>query len=236
MKEGFLSFFLAFCSWPRMLIEVFTRTHFGERYFSFSGVMTVFTVLAILPMTSRFGNLFGYSIAAFWGHYFTWYLFLAGFLYMSIQRRNEIKRQPSVFDFGHFSLSTGHIHPHFLTLEFGGKPVTVRAIETFWEPGIFFILGFTLWMSEQLIGFVIVIASIIYSLSYRAAYYNGDQAIMDKIDEIICSEELTKAIVEGRDSTETRGFNFYGRRPADPDAQRRMAEMLTEIDEIVEAF
>ena len=114
IKEAVLSFFLAFCSWPRMLIEVFIRKNFGERYFSFSGAMTIFTILAILPLMNPFSRL--YNATAFWAHFLTWYLYLAGFLYMVIQRRNEIRQLPSVYDFGRFSLSTGHIHPQFLSL------------------------------------------------------------------------------------------------------------------------
>jgi len=233
-KEAFLSFFLAFCSWPRMLIEMFIRSNQGERYFSLSGAIAVFTILAILPQLIPFDRVYGAS--AFWGHFLTWYGYLAGFLYMTLKRHNEIKHLPSVFDFERFSLSTGNFHPHFESLDFNGKPVTPRAIETFWEPAVFFAGGFVLWMAEQPIGFFIVICSIIYSLSYRAQYYLSDQSIMDKIDEMICSEELGRSLIEGRNASETRGFRFYGHRPADPETRRRMADMLSEMEETVEAF
>ena len=88
-------------------------------------------------------------------------------------------------------------------------------------------------MSEQLIGFILVICSIVYSLSYRAAYYQGDQFVMDKIDEMICNEELVKSFVEGRTPDETRGFNFYGRRPADPETRRRVAETFVEDETVI---
>jgi hypothetical protein len=56
---------------------------------------------------------------------------------------------------------------------------------------------------------------------------------MDKIDEMICNEELVKAFVEGRSPDETRGLNYYGRRPADPEARRRIAETFIEEETVV---
>jgi uncharacterized membrane protein HdeD (DUF308 family) len=233
LKEGFLSFFLAFCSWPRMLIEVFIRKNQGERYFSFSGALTLLIILTLLPLFSPFSQLYGSSFTSFLGIFLTWYLYLAGFLYMTIQRRNEIKRLPSVYDFGRFSLSTGYIHPQFRTLEFMGKPFSIRTIETLLEPGVFGVAGFVLWMSGQPIGFILLVSGIFYSFSYMAAYHQGDNFVMDKIDEMICNEELVKAFVEGRSPDETRGLNYYGRRPADPEARRRIAETFIEEETVV---
>ncbi len=238
LKEGLLAFFLAFCSWPRLLLEVFIRKNFGERYFSFSTAMTVAFILALLPLIylEAYSRLFRSSEGlTFIGHFTTWYVYLAGFLYMCFQRNEEIKHLPSVFDFGRFSLSTGEIHPRFRELTFSGVPATIRTIEIWLEPLPFAIGGFLLWIFGQPIGFIILVSSIFYSLSYAGAYHQGDHFIMDKIDEMICNEEMVSAFVEGRDSSETRGVSFYGRRPADPETRRRLAE--TFVDEnVVEAL
>ncbi|QMW01692.1 hypothetical protein [Spirosoma foliorum] len=239
IKELFLSFFLAFFSWPRLLLEVFIRKNFGERYFSFSGAVMLLIILAFLPLffIDALGRRHGGStLMPFIGMFLTWYVYLAGFWYMSVLRRNEIRRLPSVFDFARFSKSTGTIHPRFLSYTFRGNHFTIRGIETRLEPGFFFLIGSLLWALQQPLGALLTVCSVFYALSYRAAYYQGDQFIMDKIDEMICNEELTKSLVEGRDSSETRGFNFYGRRPVDPDSRQRIADLVMQKEEMVEAF
>ncbi|MVM34458.1 hypothetical protein GO755_30790 [Spirosoma sp. HMF4905] len=237
IKEITLSFFIVFCSWPRLLLEVFIRKNFGERYYSFSGAMTILVILAFLPLyfIDSAGRLHGSGIMGFLRYFLSWYIFLVGFFLMAVQRRKEIKLLPSVYDFARFSLSTGNIHHQFYETNFMGKPANVRTIETVLEPGFFLIIGIIHWMFGQPLGLLLVICSIFYSLSYRAAYYQGDQFVMDKIDEMICNEELVNAFLEGRTSDETRGFNFYGHRPADPEVRRRVADTFIE-DEIVVAM
>lgn len=236
-KVGLLNLALSLSSWPRLFLEVILRTHFGERYFSFSGALFITLVMAALPIayneTDNFLKKFtgGTSMIEFIWLFTTWYAYLAYFLYMTLQRREEIKHYPSVFDFGRFSLSTGHIHPFFLNFKIGGRPVDVRTIETTLEPAVFALAGLLLSLMRQPIGFVLLFCSIMYSISYVAAYYRGDQFVMDKIDEMICNEELVNSFVEGRDTRETRGVSFYGRRPADPETRRRLAD--TFVDENV---
>jgi len=176
-----------------------------------------------------------FDILDFMLHYLTWYLYLAGFIAMCIDRRNEIKHLPSVFDFGRYSLSAGSIHPRFLDYQPYGKRLSVRTIETMIEPGFFLLIGLVLCLLQQRIGVVIVISSICYSLSYLGAYHRGDNFVMDQIDELICNEELTASFIEGLAPNETRGINYYGRKPADPDLRRRLAENFIQDDDIAEA-
>ncbi|MVM32419.1 hypothetical protein GO755_20400 [Spirosoma sp. HMF4905] len=241
VKETILAYVQAFSSYPRLLLEVFIRRNFGERYFSFSGAITILAILIILPFYWEFGwavfdeRFFRYinhhiNWGNFLGHYFTWYLFLAGFLYMSLKREAEVSRLPSVYDFKRFSLSTGLIHPRFYDLKLNGKYPSERTISIWLEPGLFFGIGFLLWVLDQELGSLLIICSIIYSLSYSASYHQGDNFVMDKIDEMICNEELVKAFVHDRNSDETRGFSFQGRRPADPETRRKVAETFVEDD------
>ncbi|RDB07842.1 hypothetical protein [Runella aurantiaca] len=236
-KEGALAFFMAFCSWPRLLLEVFVRKNFGERYFSFSTAMFIAGILALLPLIYNevLGRVYGSGLPAFIFLFGSWYGYLAWFIYACLQRREEIKRLPSVFDFGRFSLSTGEISPRFREIEIGGERVDIRTIETLLEPGLFAVVGISLWVSAQPIGIIIFISSIFYSLSYMAAYRQGDHALMDKIDEMICNEEMVNIFVEGQDPSETRGVSYYGRRPADPETRRRLVDAFMEADDVVEA-
>ncbi|OYU93834.1 MAG: hypothetical protein CFE21_18930 [Bacteroidetes bacterium B1(2017)] len=187
-----------------------------------------FFIAGISQMLSISGYGRGFGLEEIFQHYFTWYLFLIAFMYKSMERNDEIKRLPSVFDFARFSLSTGERHPRILAFKWKGKSLDVRQVETLVEPGLFFFIGLFLMLIGQSLGTLLFFSSIFYSLSYMAAYMIGDHFVMDKIDEMICNEEMVGSFVEGRDPSETRGFSFYGRKPTDPETRRRLADAFTE--------
>lgn len=246
LKEFILATFLEVSSVPRLLLEVFIRRNFGERYFSVF-VATCSTILLIgyplyvfrIELMYEYYEAFhgvdrwtDFPIWDFLKKYFTWYLFTGLFVYMCIRRDREIKRQPSVFDFARFSLSTGEIHPAFMDFKIRGSKPDIRTVETIIEPSFFLAIGLVFWVFGQSLGPLLVICSIIYSGSYMAAYYVGDHFVMDKIDEMICNEEMVASFVEGKQATETRGMHFYGRRPADPEQRRQVVEKFTEYEEV----
>jgi len=244
VKEFFYDIFLSACSKPRLLLEVFIRTNFGVRYFSLSTAVILTVFLALVPFwasigfnfLARFGYGRPFEIMDFLIHDLTWYMFLAGFVAMCIDRQLEIKNEPSVFEFGRFSKSSGNIRLMFLNYQPFLKPLSIRAIETVVEPGFFLIIGLSLWLFKQHVGPLIVLCSIFYSGSYFAAYYRGDNFVMDQIDEMIFNEELTSAFIDGLNPSETRGVSYYGRKPVDPEMRRRMAENFVVEDNIVIAF
>ncbi|CAG5011145.1 hypothetical protein DYBT9275_04891 [Dyadobacter sp. CECT 9275] len=41
LNEFVMDFFLYFCSYPRLMLEVFVRKNFGERYFSFFSALMI---------------------------------------------------------------------------------------------------------------------------------------------------------------------------------------------------
>lgn len=243
IADLFLGFFLSFCSYPRLLLEVFIRKNFGERYFSLFAAGFITVVLSLTPMVLNSKDLLrfikGYDklyILEFLLFNWTWYVFIAAFVYMCIQRHHEIQRLPSVLDFKRFSLSTGEIHPRFLEFEINGKKQDIRTISTLIEPGLFFIIGGVLWLLQQPIGLVILISSIFYSFGYMGAQYAADNELMDLFDRTICDEELVSSLVEGKDPSQTRGVNYPGRRPADPEVRRRLADLLIENNDILEVL
>lgn len=235
MKELFFNLFLSICSGPRLLLEVFVRRNFGERYFSFSTAIILALLLAFLPsifMESFYG---GVGLSAFFTHFLTWYAAIAAFVYVSFLRDNEIKRLPSVFDFARFSLSAGTLDNRFFDFNIKGRRFTIREIETMVEPGVFFAIGFSLTFMAQPIGIVIMICAICYSISYFATYWQGDNFIMDKIDEMILNEEYVNAFVDGMDPEDTRGVRYYGRTPADPEVRRQLVDSIIVDTDFVEA-
>lgn len=243
IKEFFFNLFLSICSVPRLLLEVFVRKNFGERYFSFSTAMIAAFVLFWIPFFSfaaatsifRSQGWIESKFLIFILFYLTWYVGLAAFVYMCIKRRNEIKHLPSVFDFARFSLSAGTIHPEFYKISIQGKRFNVRQIETMIEPAFFFLIGLTLFLMGQFVGNLIMFCAVCYSISYFATYWQGDNFIMDKIDEMILNEEYVNAFVDGMDPDDTRGVRYYGRAPVDPEVRRQMVDSIIVDTDFVEA-
>ncbi|WP_286913361.1 hypothetical protein [Flavobacterium sp. UBA4197] len=217
IKEGLLNLFTGLTSFGRLIIEVFIRKNMGRRYFKFSeSILTALSLFIVpfLPMVFSFARSFGERLS-FWGtikEYWMWYVFIGIFLYFSYLRYKDVKHLKAQFDMEHFSLSSGDTLPFYLNLKMNGKPFSIRTLEVFIEPLPFFIGGlFFLLIGFKLLGALFIFSSIIYCISYARAYMIGDHFIMDKIDEVICNEQLSKVFV--KDEPASKGFRFYGEKP-----------------------
>ena len=227
--------FIMFASMPRLLLEVFIRKNFGERYFSLPQAIVTAILLLPIPIGIDTGRAFSHgefiSRSSMFFNNITWYVFLAGFIYFSLKRQKEIKREPSVFDFAKFSLSTGIINPSFYAVDFLGRKPDPRFISTVIEPLFFLTIGLVLTVMAQKVGMLLIICSLLYSASYFVSYNIGDHFIMDTIDEMICNEELVSSFVDGRRPDQTRGFDPFCRRPADKNFRRKIADQLIQDDQ-----
>lgn len=243
IMDALMAFFLSISSWPKLLLETLIRKNFGVRYFSFSGCLAITFFLALYPISKAYGlsRLVGYgygeefSMKEFIAHYFTWYAYLVVFLYTAVQRNAEIERVPSVYNLGRYSKSTGAINSAFLDTKIMGKLATLRQVEILLEPGAFFVAGLVLWKIAQPIGILLMVCSIIYSLSYKAAYKQGDDFIWDTNDRFILSKVLVKSFLGNHSLEETQGYQFRGRLPVDAEGRQRFAELVSQEEEIAEA-
>lgn len=261
LTKAIFKFFKMCTTYPRLLLEVFIRKDFGERYFQINSALLVTFLLGLWPIVkakilSPFHHYdeYAYTVpfdmgdhplrhhqtalndAGLFPHYLGWYLFLALFLVFSFIRRAEIKRNPSVFDFAKFSLYSGTINPLFFRIQLPWRKTDMRLVETIFEPAFFFVAGLILWkLLGQSIGLVIVISSLFYAGGYMADYAAGDNFVMDKIDEIIANEELEKSFVEGVGGDKTRGFTMRAAAPADTEMRRRILPQMVEETDTVEA-
>ena len=239
IKKAILDFFLAIASYPRLLLEVFIRKNFGERYFSLASVLTITVILLVFPglinslmslghrgFDDDYGS-FGRN-QGFFSESALWYVFIAAFLVFSILRWLEVRKNPSVFDFKRFSLYTGDINPLFNKIKVFDKPVNTRWIEIFFEPLPFFILGFILYLLKQKLGIVLCFSAVCYGLSYAGAYRNGDNFVMDKIDEMIVNQEQHSAFVDEEDAGKTSGVRFYARRPNAKELREKVLSSFSE--------
>lgn len=215
-----LSFFDMFASYGRLPIEVFTRKSFGQRYFRLSSALTVASILALFPLSTKLlGYLFPFISevgAAIFPSFTLWYIFLAVFVYFSVRHYLDIKKEASVTNFKRFSLSSGVPDKIFDTIKIPGIQTNIRTIECLFEPLPFFLGGLLLWIIGQQLGLLLVLSSVIYSLSYLNAYRRGDNFILDKIDEMICNEQLETIFSEaGKTEQDKSGFEFRGLVPTD---------------------
>ncbi len=242
LKDFILNLFFGLSSYPRLLLEVFIRRNLGERYFSLASAITVAIILLLLPYVSdnafSFFRATGYGYGRrggdpsdFWSKYATWYLFIVGFLYFSYRRWQEVRRNPSVFDFARFSLTTGNIHPFFFNVQVMGIKASVRTIETVLEPAAFFIIGFILYQFGQNVGMLLIVCSIFYGIGYAGAYKLGDDFVMDHIDELIMNEQMQGAFVEDLSTDKTKGVRFYMRKPTTREGREWVGDSFFEDDD-----
>lgn len=263
VKVLFLSFCSLFMSYPRMLLEVFTRKNFGERYFSLSSAIILALILAVLPLgITQVSSFVGgsenieqsYSYDENFGNneqpqtfeqpstdnvmfpaYIGWYCFILAFLFFCFKHYLDNRRSPSAFNFSRFTLSSGIIHPMIRNIKISGFQPDIRFIECFLEPLIFFVAGLLLAVLGQSVGYLLIVCAFFYSMSYVGSYVGGDNFIMDKIDEIICNEVLENAFVEGHDIEETKGFQFRGRKPTTDKLRKQILPLLMVEEEVMDA-
>lgn len=233
LREFILSAFLMLSAYPRLMIEVFIRKDFGERYFKISSAITAFVIFAGAPFLLQWfedtGEEETRSTVA--GNQIL-YIYLGLFILFSIKRYLETRRNPSVFDTEKYSLYGGTIHPVFEKVRIRGKKPSIRLIETVLEPIPFFIAGVILWMLNQSLGILLVTSSIFYSLSYVALYDRGDNYVMDMLDQMILNEMLEDAFVKDKDPSQTKGVRTLGRKPADEDIRREVFKGMMEEEEV----
>lgn len=238
IKDFFLGTFASLSSYPKMILEVFIRKNFGERYFSLASAITIAILLIFYPIgayriSSMRSAYMGDGNSSFWGSYATWYVFTLTFLYTSILRWKEVRRNPSVFNSERFSKYSGDIKPFFFSLPgLKGKP-TLRQIEIFYEPALFLVIGLLLWLMGQSIGALFFVSSIFYSLSYAYAYKTGDDLVMDVFDEIILNKEMKKSFTKDTHESEARGVRYYMRKPNSEEAREEFLDAIIEEDEDV---
>ncbi len=227
-------------SYPKLILECILRSNMGERYYNAASAITLSVVLAIYPIVFRdgfFATLFGgrsmffrEQSPSFLSQYGTWYLFLACFAYCAFRRWQEVKRNPSVFDFHRYSLYTGDIQLRALWSILPFRFPSIRIIEIYIEPAIFFVIGYILSKLGQPIGTLLVTCSIMYALSYAYAYKRGSDFVLDRIDEKIMNEEMENAFVNDEHGDNYRGVRFYTRKPSERLLRKKLAETFIEDD------
>lgn len=236
ITEGLYFIFSFVASYFKMLLEVFIRRQFGRRYFSLATAITVAVIMLLIPIVrdrlpfwSGFGRVrIAPEEAMFWLRYTSWYVFTLAYCYFAYRRWQEVRQSPSVFDFGHYSKSSGYIDKRFFDIVLFGKKPTVRQVETLYEPGLFFLIGLALWIINQPLGGFLMFSSFVYSMSYFADYKRGDDWVLNKIDKMILDEEFENAFVNDLGAEKTRGVRFYFDKPSTKDLRERLKGLFND--------
>lgn len=265
IKRLILSFFKIFASGARLLLEVFMHKNFGERYFRLSYVVFLTFIFSLLPFWLRdmqqewssqeetsevytFQENFDQEQVPAavpqtetssstkwpgWG-YTLWYVYIAAFLAFGIKHHIDKKKQPSVFNLERFSLSSGDLQDYMLKIPFF-EQANRRDRECYLEPAVFFVIGLPLAIVGQYVGWLFIICSIFYSASYYGAYMEGDNFIMDKMDEMIMNKAMMKDFVKGKDYASNSGSVTRAQRPNGEEFRQQVLDSIIKDDEVLTA-
>lgn len=218
---------------PTKLCETFTRSQFGSRYYRLSlaivYTLTLIPIPIILHLTS---DGFEASVMGFLLHHLTWYVFLAGFMYKAVKHWKAKKQEAAhIFDFEKYSKSSG-IPQNWITLiKYNGKHLDIRVIETLVEPGIFVALGLGLILLQQSVGYLFFFGGIAFSANRFLQYHEGDEMVLDVIDQMIIMEKYSDAFVEQMEPKKTKGFQFRGGRPHAKGNRQKVADGIFNEDQ-----
>lgn len=209
---------LEFICYPKLIIETFTRRRMGERYYSKLWAVLLGILLFFLPKWAvRIHHSPGLG---------SYYLFLAGYVIMTVVCFVEIRRAPSVFDFARFSLDPGKSLPLFNRIKIFGKTPSQRMIDVYLEPLSCIGIGLVMiLLSQYLTGIVILFCSVCHFLSNYMFALRGDHFIMDHIDRDLCNRDLTQTFIQDKDISSS-GVPFYGKKPTTKELRENLAASL----------
>ncbi|MCP9749995.1 hypothetical protein [Ferruginibacter sp. HRS2-29] len=204
--ESILDFFHRKSSLPRLMLEVFIRKDFGDKYFNLGSAFSVFFVLCVLPLGLYwvfYKNSYGIPVKSFWDVYWSWYLFIALFVFFSIKRSIEVRRHKKDLNFHRNDPGTSLAI--FYRIKLFGEP-SRKIITSLYEPLAFFVLGFILSKLGVQIGVLIMTNSVFYSIGTYAEFHYGDNFFRDSVQSIVKGEDLKNSL----ESADINSKNLLG--------------------------
>lgn len=163
-----------------------------------------------------------------WHDTFTYYTFYTAYVIMAVYCCFEIKRAPSVFNFKRFSLDPGKSFAFFKRIKIFGITPSQRTIDVYLEPLFCFTIGLILvMMSQRMTGMVIAFCSLCYFISNYSFALRADHEIMNKIDGIICNQDITETFTNDVDVS-PRGVPFYAKKPSTRELRMDLAAALVD--------
>tara|TARA_A100000171_G_scaffold35638_2_gene34193 strand:- start:8658 stop:9476 length:819 start_codon:yes stop_codon:yes gene_type:complete len=219
----------ALAKYPSIIIEVFYRKKFGERYFTLASSVFIFLLLLLislapkivafifmfLDMQPNFDN--GFDVVLF--------LFACAFLFKSIKQRQEISKYGVTYKLDRFSLSQGEYHK-FFNDRFGQKlygiPVNSKTIQILFEPSVPIIAGvvFLLIPYFQVLGAILLFCGVIMVIRQFGRAMQGRNAVLDIIDQNIMSQNKAGILMEEKPMEEVHGIRLPVALPTDENVRQ----------------
>lgn len=219
---------LALTKYPSLIVAVFLRKNFGERYFTLSACIIFGIILAVPYFAAQ--ELSDYTDIVD-SLNFTWMLFIAVFIGFSIKRRLEFKRSSKTIRTDRFSYFEGEINTKLWDWV-EDKTRILKAdnlyIARFYEPLLVFLVGIALMLLyvTRFVGLFVVIISILQYLRVSVQLAMGRDFLMDEIDEIIAKENLRNTLVFDKPASETQGYSIFAPRPESMEIREKIVDQI----------
>lgn len=206
---------LALTKFPNLIVAVFLRRNFGERYFTLAASIT-FAVILYIPYFYR--KELRYMSDFFDTLNITWVIFVTAFLIQSVYRRLEFKRSSQIIHSKTYSYFEGETLASLWNwVERKTKYIKNDEIkiERYYEPLLVFLVGLVLFFTyiALFVGLFLMLLAVFHYLRVSVLYAQGKDFLMDEIDKLIISKNLKETILNNKPASETQGFKIPGGRP-----------------------
>jgi len=211
----------------RLPLEVFMRRDFGVRYFNLPAAISLsigLVIASIFAMAIMSAIFMEVKLLNF----ITWYLFIAAFIGASIWHHRDRSKKPKDEIYKKYSKSSGELVFAKAVSHYTKTKFSIRTMECLIEPSGFFVLGVLLAFLGQYLGFLLIFTSLIYCFSYIGAYHEGDNFVLDIIDNQILAKEFHSTFKNKNEGTTSpSGLRFRGRRLFDEATREEIANAIT---------
>lgn len=224
IREYLMMIFILISSLPALIVEVFLRKNFGERYINTGSILAAWYLMMNPYLFFHFKEYsFGFLI--------TWMpkevirygddifnlpyaLFCTGFLIFALYHRLQFKRYLNAeFDQHRFSLSRGipwRFWSNRMEKKVLGIEINPYTLVVIFEPSIPLVTGLVLTVFPETrgLGGLVIIGALSYAIRGMILAIKGREYFLDKLDELIMKEELGKIILDAKQPHETRGASL----------------------------
>lgn len=238
---------VAFTSYPALLLELFFRHRFGQRYFSLSSCFMAIALLFIFGVAYTgwqdfFAMLMGIRSNEIKsdGYEYPLLLFCVAALIASIGHKRELMRNGQTIDFERYSKSNGEPRAYWYRLStvlpqwcLQKLPLTPENIWRYYEPLTAGIVGLLLLPIPftRLLGLLLFVCALLYYWRTSIQYAWGHNHVLNLIDDILLAEGL-RDYMSPEPVQNNKGVHVYTPMPDDPHLKQRLMERLTqEMDE-----
>ncbi len=238
-------FVLMFSSWPSLVVEIFTRRKFGERYFSLASCFTTIGIVLFFTVWFTDWQVWLWRSMGYGVQYsdvrggnaskIVILIFAAIALFVSFRHKREIKRQGKTLDMERFSQSGGigcsywyrlyEILPSWLADRY---PVHEETLLRFYEPISAILVGLvcTILPFTRILGLVLIVCGTFYYWRSSVSYAQGRHLVLDMIDKLILNEEMEAVFVNDAPPEEHSGVFVMAPRPESQDMRQALYDAM----------